>query len=101
MRTADKNTKINFNATNLKVPFFRRLFGLGPSSSSYIKAVSNTLPRTLKLVNDPQVPQGLLDFEEKQAIKGFKFGVLYCGPGQVKEDEMFTNGMHKTKNQNM
>ena len=100
LRTADKNTKVQFSAADLKVPFFRRLFGLGPSSSSYIKAVSNTLPRQLKMVNDPQVPQGLLDFEDKQAIKGFKFGILYCGPGQVKEDEMFTNGTHK-KNANL
>jgi len=92
LRTADQNQKIEFNSSDIKVSFFRNLFGFGPSNSNYIKAASPTLPaRRLKRVNRQDLSAALLDFEQKQTIKGFKFGVLYCAPGQVREDELFTN----------
>ncbi|EGG24522.1 RapGAP/RanGAP domain-containing protein [Cavenderia fasciculata] len=33
----------------------------------------------------------LLNFEERQRIKSFKFGVLYCGANQSTEEEMLSN----------
>lgn len=39
-----------------------------------------------------RVARELLGIEDKQQIKGYKFGVLYCKAGQEKEDEMFGNG---------
>ena len=34
----------------------------------------------------------MLQTEDRQKMKGYKFGVLYCKEGQTKEDEMFGNG---------
>ncbi len=40
----------------------------------------------------PELVANLLAFEEKQLQRNFKFGVLYCRPGQKTEDEMYANG---------
>jgi hypothetical protein len=40
----------------------------------------------------PELVTNLLAFEEKQLQRNFKFGVLYCRPGQKTEDEMYANG---------
>lgn len=93
LRTVDYNERKEVPSSEVKVGFFRSIFGLGPTPASYIRAVSPTLPASrFKRVNQPEVPQEFLSFEEKQTIKGFKFGVLYCGAGQVREDELFANG---------
>lgn len=39
----------------------------------------------------PELVANLLAFEEKQLQRNFKFGVLYCRPGQKTEDEMYAN----------
>lgn len=92
-RDAHGNRRITVPSSDISVPFFRRLFGLGAPVSSYIKAVAPNLQgRRFKKISNPDLPTALLDFEEKQTIKGFKFGVIYCAPGQVREDELFTNG---------
>ena len=41
----------------------------------------------------PDLVTNLIRFEEKQIQRNFKFGVLYCKPGQKTEDEMYANGM--------
>lgn len=92
LRTCDYNQRIDVSATNVKTPFLRNLFRMGPSTANYVKAVSPTLPTSrFKKVNKPDLPPDLLAFEEKQTIKGFKFGLLYCAPNQVREDELFAN----------
>jgi len=93
-RTPDQNIRFKVPADSVRVPFIRRLFRLGPSVANYTRALSQVhqpVPNTLKRVNSPNFAQSLLEFEEKQTIKGFKFGILYCAEGQVKEDDMFTN----------
>eukprot|EP01111_Echinosteliopsis_oligospora_P015669 TRINITY_DN6269_c0_g1_i1.p1 TRINITY_DN6269_c0_g1~~TRINITY_DN6269_c0_g1_i1.p1 ORF type:complete len:762 (-),score=202.44 TRINITY_DN6269_c0_g1_i1:53-2338(-) len=37
------------------------------------------------------VPGLLKYFEDKQIIRSFKFGVLYCAAGQTEEEQMFSN----------
>jgi len=92
LRTIEENRRVELPPGSVRAPFFRNLFGLGPSVSNYIKAVSPTLPG-FKKVTKPELPGELLEFEEKQTIKGFKFGVMYCAPNQVREDEIFANGI--------
>ena len=93
LRTCDYNQRIDVSSTTVKTPFLRNLFRMGPSTANYVKAISSTLPASrFKKVNKPDLPPDLLAFEEKQTIKGFKFGLLYCAPNQVREDELFANG---------
>lgn len=42
----------------------------------------------------PEMVQALISFEERQLHRNFKFGVLYCKPGQKTEDEMYANGTY-------
>ena len=94
LRAVDGNRRLEVKAEDIRVSFFRNLFRLGPSVASYVKAASPTLPgNSFKKVDKPDLPNFLLEFEEKQTIKGFKFGLMYCAPGQVREDEIFTNGL--------
>lgn len=52
---------------NLNVPFYRRLFGLGPSVVDIISAASNDLPvANLVQVKDVNLPNILLQIEERQ-----------------------------------
>ena len=58
-----------------------------------LTALDPSLPvNRLQPVVTSRVRDGLLEFSEKQIIKGFKFGVLYAREDQTKEDEMFSNG---------
>ena len=43
---------------------------------------------------DVSLTKDLMQFEEKICKEGFifKWGVLYCKPGQTQEDEMYSNG---------
>jgi len=70
----------------------------------------NPSPKDLVRVIDPRLSEadlGLLEMarekreafakdmlqtEDRQKMKGYKFGVLYCKEGQTKEEEMFGNG---------
>jgi len=36
-------------------------------------------------------PKELISMEQKLLTKGYKFGILYCKPGQKSEDDMFAN----------
>jgi len=91
-RDPNGNRRVTFPETDVKVSFLRSLFRLGPTPSNYVKCVSQTLPANrFKKNSNPQLSASLLEFEEKQTIKGFKFGLIYRAPGQVREDELFTN----------
>jgi RAP1 GTPase activating protein 1 len=81
----------------VKFSALRRLFGIGPSSSDVLRAVLNDAKvnatvSKLHEINDPRLPQALLNLEDKQTVRGFKFGVMYVKEGQNKEDELFANG---------
>lgn len=42
----------------------------------------------------------MMNLEEKQTVKGLKFGIVYVKEGQTKEDELFSNGMCEFKQKN-
>ena len=93
LRMCDRNERLEIPEDRVRASFLRNLLGMGPSNSNYIRAVRATLPAAeFRRVTKPELPASLLEFEEKQTIKGFKFGLLYCAPDQVREDEMFANG---------
>jgi len=45
----------------------------------------------LHTVKHPNGPKELNSMEQKLLVKGYKFGILYCKPGQKEENEMFAN----------
>ncbi|KYQ89078.1 RapGAP/RanGAP domain-containing protein [Tieghemostelium lacteum] len=90
IRTSTGNQRIKIPVENIKASWWRRLFRTGPSPFDVLKSVAPNYSG-LKLVTEPRLPQALLNLEEKQTIKGFKFGILYAQEGQNKEDEMFSN----------
>ncbi|KAF2068661.1 hypothetical protein CYY_010012 [Polysphondylium violaceum] len=90
VRSQTGNQRITIPIENVKASWWRRLFRTGPSPYDILKALGNQY-NGLKLITDPRLPQAFMNLEEKQTIKGFKFGILYAQEGQNKEDEMFSN----------
>uniref|UniRef100_A0A672RL02 GTPase-activating Rap/Ran-GAP domain-like protein 3 n=1 Tax=Sinocyclocheilus grahami TaxID=75366 RepID=A0A672RL02_SINGR len=45
---------------------------------------------------NPEIQKDLLVLEEQEGSVNFKFGVLYAKDGQLTDDEMFSNGEHRT-----
>lgn len=92
VRTREGNSRMSVPVSQVKIPFFRKLFGSGPPASVLLRSIDAKIPyRRVRTVKDPRLPGILLNLEEKQTIKGFKFGILYAKEGQTKEDEMFAN----------
>ena len=44
------------------------------------------------IVKNDEVENNLLEFEKNTRFTKYKFGVLYISPGQLDENEMFSNG---------
>jgi len=98
IRTRDGTIRAHVPQSGIKPAFFRKIFGLGPAPVDILKALDSKLPiKQLKLVKEPSVADRVFSMEEKQLIKGFKFGVLYAAPSQTKEDEMFANSETSTE----
>lgn len=73
-------------------PFWRRLFGLGPSYDRILQTLSRSIPTSaLKLSRNLSAPSALLAADERQVIRCYKIGVLYARPGQQTEAEIFAN----------
>ncbi|KAJ3185375.1 hypothetical protein HDU85_001425 [Gaertneriomyces sp. JEL0708] len=91
-RTTAGSERLSVSASSVSVSFFRKLLGLGPSTSQLMNAISRNIPtQNLKLCKEPNLPNELLAMEERQVIRSYKFGVAYVGPGQSSEEEMFSN----------
>eukprot|EP01111_Echinosteliopsis_oligospora_P001485 TRINITY_DN12239_c0_g1_i1.p1 TRINITY_DN12239_c0_g1~~TRINITY_DN12239_c0_g1_i1.p1 ORF type:complete len:423 (-),score=78.42 TRINITY_DN12239_c0_g1_i1:184-1311(-) len=90
VRTMAGNTRINVPLNAVKPSWWRKLFRTGPSGADIVKSIAPNLP-PLKQIEDDRLPAAILNLEEKQTIRGFKFGVLYAAENQTKEDEMFAN----------
>jgi len=90
IRTAGGNVRTTTPKANVKPSFLRQLFRVAPSAQDVLRSVAPNLP-PLKQIVAPGLPNAILTLEEKQTIRGFKFGILYAAEGQTKEDEMFSN----------
>jgi RAP1 GTPase activating protein 1 len=92
VRSREGNTRLSVMHGEVRTTFMRRVFGMGPTGADVLRSMDPRLPTNrLKSVTDPRLNTALLNLEEKQTIKGFKFGILYACEGQSKEDEMFAN----------
>jgi hypothetical protein len=45
----------------------------------------------IRLIKDPNLINELQNYETRQLVKSYKFGVLYCAAGQTAEEDMFSN----------
>lgn len=59
----------------------------------HISSIEPVILDTLKLkqVKHPELEAELLKMEKQRIISTYKFGILYCAPGQSQEDEMYSN----------
>lgn len=92
VRTAKGYQRVSVPEKNIPYPWFRRWFGLGPNKIT----IANTLaPATtgldLRETTDEGIAEALIKLDETQVHRTFKFGVLYRGPGQQSEEDMFNN----------
>lgn len=100
LRTTQGSERILVPSDAVKAPIFRKMFGLGPSSSAILHAVKNELPvQHLRACKDVNLPNELLAMEERQVIRSYKFGLAYLGRGQSKEEEMFRNKLEDTSSE--
>lgn len=77
--------------------FVRKLLRLGPSSKDIVLSVKSDIPVDyLTLCKNANLPGELLAMEERQVIRSYKFGVLYCADGQDTEEEIFQNNWENT-----
>jgi RAP1 GTPase activating protein 1 len=83
-------------ANGVPTAFLRKLIGMGPSPRDIVLAVTPDMPvDSLRQVKDSNVPNELLAMEERQVIRSYKFGLLYCAAGQSGEEEIFSNSIGK------
>jgi len=62
------------------------------SGKDILQNISPSLSTSkLKHIKDPELCNSLKTFEERQLIRSYKFGVLYCKAGQTDEEQMFSN----------
>ena len=52
---------------------------------------SKKIPNKIRLIQSAQMVRELEKFEKKNAIQGFKFGILYAKEGQTKEEDFLSN----------
>eukprot|EP00732_Lithocolla_globosa_P005487 Lithocolla_globosa_v1_NODE_5701_length_1199_cov_185.523601.p1 type:complete len:357 gc:universal NODE_5701_length_1199_cov_185.523601:68-1138(+) len=96
-RTDKGSERLQCSVSDVPVPWYRRLLGLGPSTNAKLSALSSDIPvQYLKPCKNPNLPNELLTMEERQVIRSYKFGLLYCAPGQSTEREMFNNTHENT-----
>jgi hypothetical protein len=71
------------------------IFGKTASINDILKTVYPFISRQkVQLIKNPSIVEDLENFEVRQQIQSYKFGVLFCKEGQTKEEEMFSNGAY-------
>ncbi|GAM27438.1 hypothetical protein SAMD00019534_106140 [Acytostelium subglobosum LB1] len=75
------NPKASFLMSSNKIPIKEIVMNVSPDLST----------KNIRQVKNTDIQKDLTNFEVRQRIKSFKFGVLYCAPNQSMEEEMFSN----------
>ena len=84
--------RLSIPTSKVKNNFFRKIFGLAPTLQNIVDAMGYILPvNQVKLCKDVNLPNELLSMEERQVIRSYKFGVIYCAPGQTTEAQALMN----------
>lgn len=58
---------------------------------NFLRSQCESCDVKLKEVTQSSFHEALLDYEKKELVRKYKFGVLYVKEGQKTEDEMFSN----------
>jgi len=94
VRTTSGSERLSVSASAVRIPWWRKTLGLGPSIANLMSAISTNIPyHNLRLCKDANLANELLSMEERQVIRSYKFGVAYVGTGQGSEEEMLQNRM--------
>ena len=57
-----------------------------------VKRIFQCELRNLRKIKDAKLVDELLKFEDREVIRNYKFGIVYVGEGQTKEEDIFANG---------
>lgn len=96
-RSEKGNQRLSCKLSEVPRPWWRKIFGLGPSVPAILSSLSSEIPvPSLKLCKNPNLPKELLTMEDRQVIRSYKFGLLYAKPGQTSEQELFNNNFSDT-----
>ncbi|KAJ3219894.1 hypothetical protein HK099_004540 [Clydaea vesicula] len=94
IRATQGSERLSVSSTAVTTSWWRSLFGLKPLPEDIFAALSRNIPsHNLKLCKDPNLPNELLQMEERQVIRSYKFGVCYLAGGQDTEEQMMGNKM--------
>jgi RAP1 GTPase activating protein 1 len=92
VRTTQGSERLSISAKAIPTPWYRKLFGLGPTRDAILGVMSRNIPYPcLTLCKDPNLPNELIAMEERQVIRSYKFGVGYLKEGQKTERDMLSN----------
>ncbi|ORZ41659.1 hypothetical protein BCR44DRAFT_43998 [Catenaria anguillulae PL171] len=92
VRTTEGSERLTVPRDSVASSFWRKLFGMPPTPSSILRALSPNIPvPALKPSREPSLPNELLAMEERQVIRSYKFGLGYLRAGQSTEEQLFAN----------
>ena len=92
VRSPEGSLRLSTQYEQVQNSFLRKLFGLGPTPYSVVKASTDQVPVNLMIpCKDPSLPNELLAMEERQVIRSYKFGLTHLRQNQTVEEEMFGN----------
>ncbi|ORX98320.1 hypothetical protein K493DRAFT_280505 [Basidiobolus meristosporus CBS 931.73] len=97
IRTAQGTEFHSLDAACIHNPWYRRYLSLPPTINTILRAL-HYYPESAKLYlcKNPMLPNGLLEMEERQVIRSYKFGIGYLGPGQSSEEQMYSTRAEET-----
>jgi len=62
-----------------------------PPIKEIMQSLSGVSPKKMHRIKDANIVNDLKAFEDRQLIRNYKFGLLYCAEGQTDEEQMFSN----------
>lgn len=87
--------RFSVDVSEIPIAFWRRVLSMGPNIKSILDVVNYRIPeKCLKRCRNRRFSKALLEMEERQVIKSYKFGVLYAAAGQTTEWEMLRNSKY-------
>ncbi|KAK9718615.1 hypothetical protein K7432_005336 [Basidiobolus ranarum] len=97
IRTSQGTEFYSLDISCVHNPWYRRYISLPPTISTILRALQY-FPDSSKLYlcKNPMLPNGLLEMEERQVIRSYKFGIGYLGPGQSSEEHMYSTRSEQT-----
>ncbi|KAK9718618.1 hypothetical protein K7432_005338 [Basidiobolus ranarum] len=98
IRTSQGTEFLVVNAASIHNPWFRKCLSLPLTINAVMRQAKPGFLNSvrLNLCKNPILPNALLETEERQIIRSYKFGVCYLGPGQSNEEQMFSTTWEQT-----